>query len=193
MVSTYNYSLSSDLSNQLDVNQLHDTINADAGITPTCLTVKNSGDVVTVIFDSALSGGEQTTLNGLISGHSVVTSGEKKIQNALLDETTATTYQTRDTLTTEYLSAGDYKIDWYYTFKTEDGTPDIRIIIDDTTVIHTNNTRVQVVSTTLEYDKVGFCIHTLTSGVHTIKLQLRGKADASTSIVLSNLFIYRIS
>lgn len=192
MTTSYTKSLSTDFGGNLNATQFHKEVEADSGIAPTCLTVANKADVVEIVFSSALSSGEQTTLNNLISAHNAIITGDRLKSNTTVYETTSTTYQTRDTLTTHYLSEGEYKIDWFYTFISEDGTPDIRVIIDDTTVIHTNNTRVPVISDTIEYDKMGFDIQTLTSGQHTIKLEFKGSLKASTTIVLSRLFISEV-
>lgn len=189
---TYTKSLSSDFGGSLNSRQLHNAIDDNVNITTNILRIDTDGDDVDIIFDGSLSGLESSTLDSLVSAHNPVTSGDRKIVNTDLDETTSTNYQTRDTLTTEYLIAADYKIDWYYTFRSEDGTPDIRVIVDDTTVIHTNNTRVPVIGSTIQYDKTGFSVQTLTVGVHTIKLQYRGNPLSATSITSSNLFISKV-
>ena len=70
MTTTYPKSLTSDFGNSLNVNQLLREIQSNGNITPNCITVNNlNSDVVDIIFTSALSGGEQTTLNTIISEH----------------------------------------------------------------------------------------------------------------------------
>lgn len=71
----YTYTISSDFGgdiNNLNMSQLHKAIADDAGITPVFDGISMEGDNVDIIFTTALSGAEQTTLNGLISGHTPV-------------------------------------------------------------------------------------------------------------------------
>ncbi len=173
--------------------QLQKEIKDDIGISPTITSISQDNDNVTISFDSTLSGPEQITLNNLVSAHTPITSGNKTTGTNDLFSTTISSYTTRDTLTTEYLSAGDYKIDWFYTFRTYNGYPDIRIIIDNNTIIHTNNSRVPVISSTIEYDKTGFDIQTLTEGQHVIELQIKGHSDSPASILKSCLFISEVN
>jgi len=49
--------------------QLQDEINADPGIGPVCEGIKYADPDLVIQFDSALSGAEETTLDGLISAH----------------------------------------------------------------------------------------------------------------------------
>lgn len=70
MTETYSKSLSSDFGGDLKPEQLKEEIEAEPGIAPTCIVVFNVGDDVDITFDSALSGAEQTTLDGLVSSHS---------------------------------------------------------------------------------------------------------------------------
>ena len=190
-MATYNFTISGDFGGEINSLQFHKEVVNEETITPNLIGINviSEDDNVDINFDSTLSSGEQTTLTELISSHSVISNGEIKASTNTTFSTTLTTYQTRDVMTTKYIIAGDYKIDWFYTFKSEDGYPDIRIIIDDTTIIHTNTNRTSAVSSTIEYDKVGFDIQTLNAGQHTIKLQLKGKKDASTTITKSCLFI----
>jgi len=69
MTTSYTKSLTLDFIGNLNIIQLQDEINLDSTIAPNCITVTNNADVVKIIFDSALSGGEQTTLNNLIAAH----------------------------------------------------------------------------------------------------------------------------
>ena len=69
MTTTYNFSLASDFGGSLKSYQLHKEIDDDGGITPNLIGVNTEGDDVAIIFDATLSGGEETTLNGLVSAH----------------------------------------------------------------------------------------------------------------------------
>ncbi len=66
-MSTYTYSLAVDFSNNLNSSQFHGEIDADPGIVPILQAVNVTADVVDVVFDSALSAGEKTTLDGLVA------------------------------------------------------------------------------------------------------------------------------
>lgn len=68
---SYTYSKTSDFSGTLDAYQLQTEIIAESSITPAIQSVNIDGDVVTIIFASALSESEQTTLATVISNHVV--------------------------------------------------------------------------------------------------------------------------
>ena len=70
-MSTYNYSISTEFGGAtgLNMSQLHDAIVAEAGITPTLDGLNSTGDSLDIVFTSALSGGEQTTLDSLVASH----------------------------------------------------------------------------------------------------------------------------
>lgn len=71
-MATYTYSLSSDFGGNLKSRQLHDEIVAEGSISPILSGILTNDDVVDIVFNSSLSAGEQTTLNGLVSAHSPV-------------------------------------------------------------------------------------------------------------------------
>jgi hypothetical protein len=69
MVETiYTRSITTDFGGNRVIN-LHPEIVAETGITTTLLRVDTLGDAVYIVFDSALSGGEETLLNTVISNH----------------------------------------------------------------------------------------------------------------------------
>jgi hypothetical protein len=69
MTTTYTRSLTTDFSGLLNQYQFHTEIKNEAGITPTLVGVNLNGDGIDIIFESALSAGEEITLNTLISNH----------------------------------------------------------------------------------------------------------------------------
>jgi len=69
MTTTIQKSLSDDFGGDLATTQLRKEINDDGGIGADCLGVYSINSTVDIIFDSALSGGEQTTLDNIISAH----------------------------------------------------------------------------------------------------------------------------
>ena len=63
-----------------DAAQLHQEVEADPGISPACTKIDYAGsgtDELCVSFASGLSGGEQTTLSGLVSAHAPITRGPR--------------------------------------------------------------------------------------------------------------------
>lgn len=101
MASTYTYSLSSDFGGNLRISHLHLDVIAEAGITPTLTRIDMEGDNVDIVFDSALSAGEQTTLNNVVSAYTYVTpvNYDNTIKfNIKNRETSNTSYTREDTL-----------------------------------------------------------------------------------------------
>ena len=66
---TKTYSLSTDFGGNFNSSQFQDEINASAGITPICLYINVTGDVIDVVFDSEVMGTELTTLDDLRAAH----------------------------------------------------------------------------------------------------------------------------
>lgn len=94
-MSTYTYSLASDFGGSLKLGQFHDEVNAEGTISPSLTSVTLVGDVVSVTFNSALSGAEETTLDGLVSAHTPTNIGSQTINLAVeTDDITDTTYHT---------------------------------------------------------------------------------------------------
>ena len=73
MTTTYTKSLATNFGGSLSSGQFHLEVAADVGITPNLLHIDVTGDVVDIVFDAALSAGEQTTLDGLITAHTPAT------------------------------------------------------------------------------------------------------------------------
>lgn len=69
MSTIYTKSLSTDFGGSIKLKQFHEEVVADGGIAPNLTGVTMTADVVDIAFDAALSAGEQTTLDGLISSH----------------------------------------------------------------------------------------------------------------------------
>ena len=76
MATTYTKSLASDFGGSLNKGQFHREIDADGGISATLNQIEETSDVIDTTFASSLSAGEQTTLNTLISNHTVDTGQE---------------------------------------------------------------------------------------------------------------------
>lgn len=66
---TYVKSVSADFGGFINQNKLYNEIEADFSITPNLLDVDRIDDTIYIVFDSALSGPEQTQLDFIISSH----------------------------------------------------------------------------------------------------------------------------
>ena len=68
-MSTETYSIANDtLNGTVDTLKLKEAVEASS-IVPTLNTVNTDDDVLDIVFDSALSGAEQTTLTGIVNAH----------------------------------------------------------------------------------------------------------------------------
>jgi len=97
MATTYTKSYITDFGSSFNQSQFHSEIDAEAGIAPNLLQVDKTGDVIDIIFDAALSAGEQTTLDTLISNHTPDTSKAKEqffIINPKRESIKTSTYST---------------------------------------------------------------------------------------------------
>ncbi len=101
MTTIYTKSLSSDFSSSLNSSQFHIEVDGDGGITPNILGVNVTGDVVDIVFDAALSGAEQTTLDGLITAH--VPATPNIIPNIFISPNTDVIKFTKDATTYELI------------------------------------------------------------------------------------------
>lgn len=71
MSATYVYSISTDFSAPPNIEQLHQEIN-NSTIIPSLIGITVLGDDLTTEFNSALSGAEQTTLDGIVAAHTPI-------------------------------------------------------------------------------------------------------------------------
>lgn len=68
MATTHTYSKATDFGGNLDTAQLHSEIDLSAIVT-IISGINTNGDVVDIVFQSPLSGGDVTLLNGLVTAH----------------------------------------------------------------------------------------------------------------------------
>jgi hypothetical protein len=96
MATTYTKSITTHFGGSVpNQRQFHEEIVAEAGITPTLVGVTITADVVEIEFNSALSVGEETTLDGLMSSHTADNTPPmlNKINNFIGKETKQTSYK----------------------------------------------------------------------------------------------------
>lgn len=75
-MSYYTYSLVNDFGGNLNSSQLHQEIADSISISQNILRVDTIGDVVKIVFEDALSAGEQTILSSLVSTHVAIVEDE---------------------------------------------------------------------------------------------------------------------
>lgn len=69
MTSSYIYSVATDFPSGIASDQLHDSIDNNGTIVPTCNGIQIEGDVVDIVFSTALSSGEEIELDSLVAAH----------------------------------------------------------------------------------------------------------------------------
>lgn len=110
----YTYSVSGDFPNQkVNSNQLTQEIEASAIATVLdCININE--DVCDIWFVDALSGGDQTILNGIVAAHQgTETSGATQTVTRWAQSTTTDNdYQVKATLNSQPLRKGMYQITW---------------------------------------------------------------------------------
>lgn len=106
-MATYSYSLASDFGGATGLNQyqFHIEVNTEAGITGANLIgVHLTGDDIDIEFDGALSGGENTALDNLVSNH--IPDNTPELANFYSSST-----RKHETNSTSYSNLGSFKYD----------------------------------------------------------------------------------
>ncbi len=141
MATDYIYSLATDFPGGLNSSQLYTLINNSA-IVPRLLAINTDGDVVTIQFNSALSGAEVTILNDIIANYvysegppppstpickfrseyanSINGASPTVISWTLQDILDTATFIKLDDNTVQVISDGYYKIDCLTSFQTSE-------------------------------------------------------------------------
>ena len=79
---TETYSVSADFSSGVSEHQLHAEINVNTTITTTILYVNRVGDVLNIVFNAAISGGERAELDIVVAAHTPVDLDDSKISTS---------------------------------------------------------------------------------------------------------------
>ena len=100
-------------------------------------------------------------------------------------QTNSTAFQTKLTLTTSSLAAGDYRIQWYYNWSQNSTQDDFeaRILEDGVTTIMDHKQEPQDGGTDQTIPCAGMRVRTLTAGVHTFTLQYRTDDGSQASYI----------
>ena len=190
-MATYNYSISSDFSSSLDMNKLHRQI-SESGIATSLDGVFNEGDSVDITFTSALSGGDETTLDTLVSNHDGQADSyttDATLKSTITDSTSTTSYVNLTELELNGLLEGYYKISWHFevSCSTTQYHADFQILYDSTATVLCENSLI-VSDTTRWYGSAGFTFQSLTTGNHIIYFKCKSE-NASNTVNVKNINI----
>jgi hypothetical protein len=136
----YTYSITNDFPNDLVAsNKLSIEIEASS-IVGTLERIDTVGDDCDIWFADALSGGDQTTLNGLVAAHSgseYTSVKDGYLYSEAESSTTGTAWLQKAYYAVGNVAAGDYWVEWYCEVKTTDNTNPmcLRVRQDDTTTL----------------------------------------------------------
>jgi len=112
-----------------------------------------------------------------------------------LSTTTSTTFQTKLTLTTPTIPAGDYRIGWSFQWGGSDATKSFvfRVYLDDTTEIDLLRMQPTNGGSSQRSPAGGFHYITLTNAVHNFKIQYRAATSGTARIDEAKLELWRIT
>jgi fibronectin-binding autotransporter adhesin len=149
---------------------------------------------------SATNGGSITTAGGLAVAKDVYIGGNGYTNGNYLiptyfqsatdltnSSTTLNTFQTKLTLTTDSLPAGNYIL----STNTVNRLFEVRGFLDNTTVLKLASRRLDTTTTLFPYIATG--VITLTAGVHTIELEYRRVDTTTLNIREADIMLYRVS
>lgn len=164
-------------------------INSGAGsVTTYAATAPSTGQVLTATSSGA------ATWQSIPSG--VFGSAFAQSYSATEVSTTSAAFTTALTYTTASLTAGTYRINWYYEFRGSSTTVSVgaQVQIDNTTTIHNLLTEPKATGGTQSLSQSGFYTGSLTAGTHTIDIDFRtANATATAYMKEMRIEIWRIS
>jgi len=120
----YTYSISGDFPNQ-KVNSTILTKEIEGSAIVTALDyIFTSGDECDIWFDDALSGGDQTILDGLVAAHQGTDTTDAPQTVTSEEESISTTTEYRDKInsTLDPVTGGTYRVAWSYEVKTSNSS-----------------------------------------------------------------------
>lgn len=180
MAEKYPYSISGDFPNTaVDSTKLKEEIE-DSAIATALSYINTSGDVCDVWFDAALSGGDETTLDGLVAAHDgipVVYPDEAYASSE--GESTVTIVGWTEKASLSFLAQdGDYMISWSAEAKTlNKNKVVVQVEQDDTDVLADFSLIPDMVNFSAWAPISGFKKVTLTKGTHTFDLDFATSVD----------------
>jgi len=122
---SYTYSITDDFTAGVNEDRLSEEI-AESSIGPDLCCIDTEEDICNIYFSTSLSGGEQTILNNIVSGHASIKASARDLADSkVLTSTTNARWVTKVNKTTEYMQGGTYKVSWYYAWKAYSSSTEI--------------------------------------------------------------------
>ncbi len=84
------YGLAADFDGTLDSQNLQESIEDEAKITPSCIRIDTAGDNVYIVFDSTISAEEKIVLNELVGAYTYIEPVDETIADAIVDPSGST-------------------------------------------------------------------------------------------------------
>jgi hypothetical protein len=116
MSATYTYSVSTDFSSGVNISRLNvEILKSSIVTTLEYINVGVSGsDNCDIVFESSLSGGDATTLNGIVASHGGTAISQEILEKSTSQSaTTSTSWQQKVGIVDEPLTAGSYLIRYF--------------------------------------------------------------------------------
>ncbi len=182
--SIHEYNISSDFpGGAVNTSRLHMEIENSSISTPLIGIVTN-GNILNIMFDSQLSTGDKTTLDGdtsnpaagliVVHNNSDFGSDFGYAASEGVSQTTSETYQLKLRLSTEDLQLATYLIHWYYEVWIDEEHGWSRVLLDGTDELATHHHDASIGCLIDGYTPVsGFKVESSCSGVHTIDIEYR--------------------
>lgn len=186
---TYVYTISSNFSGVTPCSsKLLFEIKVSA-ISTTLDCINTDGDNVSIIFVDALSAGNKTILDGIVSAHTPTIPVPYSYVTGSVTTNSTDSYQTVNTLNFMIVSPVKCRLDWEYLYSSTLVGNDIKVTLDDVT-IDSNTTAFGL---GLQGSRSSFIIQDMTFGNHSLKIQFRrSNITSATTIRQSKLLVTTI-
>jgi hypothetical protein len=200
----YDYSLSEDFSNGINLDCLHKSIE-DYGFATPFNGINLEDDDVTIMFTGSLSPGDESDLDTIVSNHdpdnceeesdvgNVIGAAGDAYSNSL-SQTNSSTPIRKLRMSITDLPEGSYRIGWYYEWAQSSQSTDFRarVQLDDTTDLMYHSQEVKDSGTDQSVPVCGFAYVDLTEGDHVVDLDYW--AEGNTSYIQNaRLEIWRVA
>jgi hypothetical protein len=190
-MANYNYSLSGDFSNGINLLCLHKTIEA-YGFPAPFNGINLESDVVTIMFTGALGTGDETDLNTIISNHNPDSCPEESdfgnvigaagdAESLSESSTNSSTPQRKLRMNITEIPEGRYRIGWYYEWAQSSQSTDFRarVQLNDTTDLMYHSQEAKDSGTDQSIPICGYAYVNLTEEDHTIDLDFWAEGNTS--------------
>jgi len=200
----YDYSLSEDFSNGINLECLHNSI-VDHGFATPFDGLNFEGDVVSVMFTGNLSPADQSELSTIISNHDpdlcpIAESGSAEggvgdAESLVQSSTNSESPVQKLTLQCNDCPTGRYRVGWYYEFACSSMSDDFRarVQLDNTTDLMYHSQELKDPGTDQSLMGSGFAYINLTEGNHFIDLDYWAEDGDTSYISNARLEIWRVA